>query len=58
MKQKNKNEKKVIAMMQRGRATSDKRKQSIVNTKIIGNLYQTNNGSNGGIKPESQFAAQ
>lgn len=57
MKQKNKNQKKVIAIVQRGRATSDKRKQSIVNTKMIGNLYQTNNGSNGGIIPEIQFPA-
>jgi len=40
--------KKVINLGQRGRATSDKRKQSIVNTKIIGSLYQTNGGGSGG----------
>lgn len=52
MKQENKSDeikdrKKVIGIAQRGRATSDKRKQSIVNTKIIGSLYRTNNGSGG-----------
>lgn len=55
MKQENKSDeiadrKKVLAIAQRGRATSDKRKQSIVNTKIIGNLYSANGGggSSGG----------
>jgi len=46
-------------LVQRGRATSDKRKKSIVNTRIIGNLYRTSNGSGGdGGIPESKFAAQ
>ena len=53
MKQENKSDeikdrKKIKVIAQRGRATSDKRKQSIVNTKIIGSLYRTNNGSGGG----------
>ena len=43
-----KDRKKIKAIAQRGRATSDRRKQSIVNTKMIGNLYRTNNGSGGG----------
>lgn len=56
MKQENKSDKietakKVLRIMQHGRATSDKRKQSIVNTKIIGNLYQANGGGNNNEGP-------
>lgn len=39
--------KKVLRTMQHGRATSDRRKQSIVNTRIIGSLYRNNNATGG-----------
>ena len=63
MKQENKSDeikdrKTVLAIAQRGRATSDKRKQSIVNTKIIGNLYQTNGGGNNNEGPIDNMVRQ
>lgn len=42
-----KDRKKIKAIAQRGRATSDRRKQSIVNTRIIGSLYRNNNATGG-----------
>ncbi|CAB4145351.1 hypothetical protein UFOVP997_15 [uncultured Caudovirales phage] len=42
----NKN-KKSLTIIHRGQATSNKRKQSIVNTRIIGSLYRNNNATGG-----------